>query len=646
MNSKKIVALLSVMAVTAGLMAGCGSSDSSSTAESASTTAATEAAATTEAAEETSTEAATDAATTEEAAAESSSSEEADVDQLPRDETLYFSGQQWGSVNDYNPMSSNSNNAMVIAASNYSRILVYETLMMYDPITNELHPLLATDYSWNDDYTEMTVHLNSDAKWSDGTQVTADDVAYTWEVHKKYETSTYTSNQTFIDTVEKGEDDLTVIIKPMLDDSGKPVNYKYCEQYLASVYQMQKAYLQTVEERNGEDKDKVTTDRMDDLVASGPYKPYIDNDQKVVLIRDDNYWGQADSMWGKLPVPKYIAHTIFKDNASGDTALRNGEVDVSQQFTSNVQDMWEKDGLDISTWLDEAPYDLPMVMPTAFFNCNETGLDNATVRKAIAMAVDYDQIIASAMSGQSPSFDEYPRCVVGPSDTLREQYIDFDQLEDLQFAGGDVDGANALLDEAGIVDTDGDGIREIDGQNLAFKAECPSGWSDWNASMEIIAAAGQNIGIDITTYFPEASVFYDDMTTHNFDICMWSSPALGVLNPYDTAMFFLSEDYGNQEVDWNGNFGQYQNDDANEILKEIPQTTDADQLKEYYTELSKILLEDVPAFTLMYRPGLFYTVNESVWTNFPAADDGRNIPPLDCTDGYGIAALYDLELAE
>lgn len=46
----------------------------------------------------------------------------------------------------------------------------------------------------------------------------------------------------------------------------------------------------------------------------------------------------------------------------------------------------------------------------------------------------------------------------------------------------------------------------------------------------------------------------------------------------------------------------------------------------------------------MYRPSVFHAVNESVWTNFPTGDDGRNIPPMDCTDGYGIAALYDLEL--
>ena len=39
-------------------------------------------------------------------------------------------------------------------------------------------------------------------------------------------------------------------------------------------------------------------------------------------------------------------------------------------------------------------------------------------------------------------------------------------------------------------------------------------------------------------------------------------------------------------------------------------------------------------------------VNESVWTNYPQKDDGTNVPPMDCTDGYGIAALYNLELTD
>ena len=68
---------------------------------------------------------------------------------------------------------------------------------------------------------------------------------------------------------------------------------------------------------------------------------------------------------------------------------------------------------------------------------------------------------------------------------------DHGAVKDLEWVGKDIAGANTLLDEAGIVDSDGDGIREYNGKNLSFQAECPSGWTDWNAALEIVAAAGK-----------------------------------------------------------------------------------------------------------------------------------------------------------
>lgn len=630
---QKFIAMVSIMAMAASTLAGCGSGSTETT------TTDTVPAATQETT-------ATETKETTETAAEQAATEVAATDEgtTPRNETLYFNGQQWGTVNDYNPMSANSNNAMVIGQNDLARIIVYETLFMYNPVDGEMKPLLGTDYAWNEDQTVLTVNLNPDAKWSDGTQVKAEDVAYTFDTHVKYNSTTGADYSSYIESVV-AVDDTTVEFHALTDDAGQSVNPLKVLEYLPKVYQMQKAYLETVESRNNNDADAVKMDKMDDLVASGPYKPYVDNDQKIVLIRDENYWGQADSMWGSLPAPKYIAHVIYKDNAAGQVALSQGEVDISQQFITDVQNMWLEDNLPISTWLDEAPYNLCLVMPTAWFNVDKPGLDRVEVRKAIAMAVDYDQIIASAMSGQSPTFQEYPRSIMNPTDG-EQKYVDNDALADLQFNGKDVDGANALLDEAGIVDTDGDGIREVDGVNLSYKAECPSGWSDWNASLEIVAAAGKDIGIDITTYFPEANVFYDDMTTRNFDICMWSPMGASVTCPWNRAMAFLSSTYADLTVNWSGNFGGYRNDKADEILEAIPHETDDAKLKEYYTELSKMYLEDVPCFSLMYRPQLFYTCNESVWTNYPQAGNPDNIPPLDCTDAYGIAGLYQLELVE
>ena len=558
----------------------------------------------------------------------------------PRNETLYFAGQQWGTINDWNPMSANSNNAMAIAQSDISRVLIYETLFMYNMIDGSMHGLLATDYEWNEDQTELTVHMNPDAKWNDGTALTAEDVAYTFDTHVKYSSATGVDYANYIDSVE-AVDEGTVVFHAKCDDAGVSINPLKVLEYLPKVYVMQKAYLQTVEERNGSDAEAMKLDKMEDLVTSGPYKPYYDDDQKVVFIRDDNYWGQAESMWGKLPVPKYIAHTIYADNNAGQVALAAGEVDVCQQFITDVQKLWEEQELPIMTYMDEAPYGLCTTIPTLWFNITKPGLDQVEVRKAIAMATDYDQIIASAMSNQSPTFAQVPRSIMNPTEG-EQKLIDKDALADLQFNGKDIAGANALLDEAGIVDTDGDGIRDIDGVNLSYKAECPTGWTDWNASLEIVAAAGKEIGIDISTYFPDTNTFYNDMTTFNFDIVMNGTNGASVSNPWGRAMQLLSSSYNDLEINWSGNWGHYENARADELLALIPHETDEAVLKEYYTELSQIYLTDVPSVSLMYRPQLFYAVNETVWTNYP--EEGDDIPPTDCTDGYGVAALYELQL--
>lgn len=568
-----------------------------------------------------------------------------DKNSTPRNETLYFNGQQWGPITDWNPLSSNSNNALGQTQKDSSRTLIYETLYMYNMLDGKIYPLLASgDPVWNDAKTAVTVKINKDAKWSDGKPVTADDVAYTFDTHVKYQSAAGLDYSKYIESV-KATDPSTVVFTAKLNSSGKAVNPLKVLEYLPRQYVLQKAYIQKVEARTGNDAAKFKTDKMEDFVASGPYKSFIANDQKVVFQRDDNYWGKAPSMWGKLPVPKYVAHNLFKDNASGDTAFKAGEVDVSQQFISNVASMMS--GGKISTYLPEPPYYVAAQMPSLWYNLDRPGLDQVAIRKAIALAVDYDQIIKTAMSGYSPSFTAVPRSLLNPT-PAEQALVDHNALKSVSWTGNDVEGAKKLLDEAGIKDTDGDGIREYNGKKLSFKAECPQGWSDWNASLEIVAAAGKKIGIDIQTYFPDANTYNNDVSKQEFDIIMRGTTSAGISNPWTRAFGILSSTFNSMPTQLIGNYGGYSNKRVDEILDLIPQETDQAKLKAYYTELSKIYLTDVPSFALMYRPELFYTVNETVWTNYPQqgskSDKGILIPPYDLTDGYGIAGLYSIKL--
>ena len=597
---------------------------------------------------------AAEATAAEETAAEAAPAEagEADPNALPRDQTLYYNGLQWGSVVGWNPYSTSNNNGMAIALQDNARVTMFETPYLFNMLDGKVYPLLADgDYTWNDDRTEITFKIKPAAKWSDGTPVTADDVAYTWATHVKYNTPAGAANGKYIEDVV-AVDPQTVVVKAKLDDAGKAVNPLLVGAYLSTYYVIQKAWTQTLEARAAGDPVKLLADPAEDVVYSGPYHKYFSDDSKVVLVRNDNYWGQDASMWGKLPAPKYLAHTIFKDNAAGTTALQAGEVDVSQQFNANVQDFWLKDNLPISTYLPEAPYGIGASLPTAFFNLKAPGLDQVAVRKAIAIAVDYPTIIANAMTNQSATFDQVPRSLMNPT-PAEQATFDHEAVKDLQWAGNDIEGAKKLLDDAGIVDSDGDGWREYNGENLHYTATCPNGWSDWQAAIEVVAAAGAKIGIDITTNYPEWSVYQTVVTKSDtplpegYEIFMMGTLGAGPTQPWGRIRNMLSSEFIGMTSNWNGNYGGYSNPEVDKLIQAIPGETDPAKLKEMYTELVKIYLTDVPSFTLMYRPQVFHTVNESVWTNFPHQGDGTNppVPPMILTDGWGIAGLYNITLA-
>jgi peptide/nickel transport system substrate-binding protein len=553
---------------------------------------------------------------------------------LPRDQTLYFNGQQWGEVTCWNPYSSDCNNAMAIAQQDNARVTMFETPYMYNMLDGGIYPLLADGpYSWNEAGTVVTFTLKTAAHWNDGSPVTADDVAYTWYANVTYETLAGVSYQDYIEDILAVDDQTLMVIS-----------------YLTNNYVIQKAWTQVLEARNGHDAEQIKSDPAEDVIYSGPYHKFIADDTIVVLERDDNYWGQDASMWGKLPTPKYLAHVIYPDNDAGLEAIKTGKVDVSQQFIPNVQDLWLYDRLPISTYLPEAPYMLGTSMPTAFYNLSAYGLDNVAIRKAIAIAINYDSIIAEAMSNQSDTFDQVPRSIMNSSPYEQGLY-DHDAVKDLQWAGNDIAGANQLLDDAGIIDTNDDGWREYNGETLYYTATCPLGWTDWMAAIEILADIAPTIGISITTNYPDWGTYLNVVTnwstleeTRNYDIFMMWSDGAGSSQPWGRVRHLISSEFAGTDGNWNGNWGGYSKAEADALIQAIPGETDPVVLKQYYTDLTEIYLTDVPSFSLMYRPQLFYTVNDLVWKNFPHQGDGTNppIPPLILTDGYSIAGLYNL----
>ena len=626
---RKVLALLLALALVVGMTACSGGGESSTSTPESSTSE------TSEPADESS------------EAEESESSEEAEepatddttTGSYPREESLYQGGQQWGTPVSNNPMAANANYAAMGNGDTGARELVWETLYMYNISDSKDYPLLADgDWVWADDNSTVTIKLKAAAHWSDGSDLTAADVEASWDAYVNYDTNLGIAYEPYITDIVVVDDD-TVEVQV---NTGEGMNLMKVEELIRKMYIMQKAYLEELDTANGSDATAMKNEAMWDAPSTAPYHPLEQNDQKWVIQRDDNYWGQDESMWGKLPVPKYIIHNIYSSNDVGAQAFMNGEIDINQMYTANIQTMWEDEGLPISTYMEEPPYNAPGTIPTVVYNVQKPGLDQVALRKAIAMAVDYDQIIASAMTGQSPTFEEYPRTLFNWSDAQQDMILDKEALAPLQWTGNDVEGAIALLDEAGIVDSNGDGNREWNGAELSFKVECPTGWSDYEAALTIVQEAGKDLGIAIETYFPEAAQYTDDLQAGNFDITLTSYGG----TTYGAAYFYMYGFGGEFPEVMTTNQGRFYNEEADTLIEELANCLDETRQLEIYQRLNEIYLTEVPSFGVMYRPFQFMACNESVWTNFPNENDGTDpkVPPMMCSDGYGVAALYNLEL--
>ena len=543
---------------------------------------------------------------------------------------------------------------MAISQQDNARVIMFETPYIYNMLNGEQFPLLADGpYTWNEAMTEITFTIKTAAHWSDGTQVTAEDVAYTWFANVTYSTNAGLSYVDYIDDIT-AVDPQTVQVTAELDQYGKAVNPLMVESYLSTNYVIQKAWTQTLKSRTGGDPDAFKSDTAEDVVWSGPYHKFSSDTSEVVYIRDDNYWGQDASMWGKLPTPKYLAHVIYVNNYAGFVALKTGKVDVSQQFNADVQDLWLIEHLPISTYLPDAPYGIGASMPTAFYNLASYGLDNAVIRKAIAIAIDYDAIIAEAMTNQSATFEQVPRSIMNPSPYEQALY-DHDAVADLQWIGNDIEGAIALLDAAGITDTNSDGWREYNGQTstiqpLALMAG-PIGW----LRLRLLLLLDQQSELISRLTFLNWSEYQTVVTNwsvlqgiEGYDIFMMWTDGAGPTQPWNRVRKLISSEFAGMDGNWNGNWGNYNNPAVDAIIQAIPGETDHTLLKQYYTDLTEIYLTDIPSFSLMYRPQSFHTVNELVWKNFPHQGDSTNppVPPLDMTDGYGIAGLYNIYLPD
>jgi peptide/nickel transport system substrate-binding protein len=462
------------------------------------------------------------------------------------------------------PQSENNNPFLGTSAAAHSgyRWQIYEPLMMWNPVkpADPMKPWLATKAVWSTDYTSVTVTIRDNATWSDGQKVTADDVAFTYNMVKKFP-ALNDQGTPYTDITASGSDVTIKMASPQFVNQQK---------VLARVPIVPKHIWESIADP--------TTEANKNPIGSGPYVLKSFTPATATLtVRTSGYWQD-------LPKVKELRFTSYTDNQAQTTALANGESEWSFVFIPNYKAVFvNKDPANYKVW---AP---PVLgIHGLYINTTKAPFNDPVIRRAMNMAINRDDIFNTA---EAAYFHPLVKSVTGLPSPAGDAFIAPEFKG--QDAKVDVDGAKALLTGAGYT-YDGNTLKDKSGKPVKITLTDPAGWSDYQTSLEIVKDNLSKIGITATVDKANQDAWFKAVEEGNFEATFrWTE---GGATPYDIYRTVMDgaqlKPIGTASPA--GNFGRFNSPEATAALRAYANATDEAARTTAMNTLQKIFVDQMP----------------------------------------------------
>ena len=422
-------------------------------------------------------------------------------------------------------------------------------------------PWLAESYEASEDCTTWTIKLKDGIKFSDGCDLTATKVKESFDRMK-------TDGPNGSSTPDKY---ISYDAEITADDDAGTVTFVLPEADFNFLGNLAYPVCEIVDVAD-------TQDWTNGVIGTGPYVVESFKDQTGYTMKaNENYYEE---------VPYDKVEIMFMGDASAKTmALQSGQIDLAENIT-NVADL-ESFKAD-----DNYTVDITSGVRCGFSWMNQNGvLGNDTLRKAVLMGIDYDAICTSNLINglYTAGFSVLPSTLSYGYDKLNNPYA------------YDADGAKKMLDEAGIVDSDGDGIRELDGQNINLKYV-----SYENRSLNDFSDAHtqylKEIGIGVTADYGSSDDQWSKLVAGEYDLNNNNWTTVGNGDPSE----YMANWYSKSEADYCG----YKNDEYDAKYEELKKTSDPEKRAEIIQEMQQILIDDAAALIDgYYNSSMIYSKN-------------------------------------
>ena len=481
---------------------------------------------------------------------------------------------------------------------NFTDRFIYEPLLVFNPVDGGVAtPWLASGYEYAEDLQSITFHVRDGVMWSDGEMLDAGDVAFTFNMFLEHPATDRAALSDFLDSVEV-VDDMTVQFN------------------LNRTYTLAHELIGTqsiVPEHNWADVEDYSLFLNEDPIGTGAMTTVADfNEQSYTLCRNENYW-RVDESGEQLPYVDCIRQVLFQGNDPANLALINGDLDWVGNFVPDIEQTFIAQNPDkhgYYFWPGGATVQL-------YSNTSKEPFSDVNFRRALSMAIDYQAVTSIGMYGYTT-----PANAVG----LGPRYDTWVNADAIAYADStgqtryNPEGAMALLDESGYVDSDGDGIRNLPGgDNIDFKVQVVNGWTDWVTSVQIMSQNFQDVGLSATVETPDFGAWFAALQNATYDVSIgWGTAGNTPYNYFRNLL--LSELISDEGVANAETWGRWTSDEADALLSAFTETADMGTHMDIVNQLQMLYVENMPAIPLFPGP-TWYEYTTYRFTGFPTEDN-------------------------